>query len=157
MKKFAGRLMSLMVTAAMVLSMVPVAFAAETANYQTPTKSYEADEWIAVGTVSELKNALSNGGGASAADKEGLVMGVRLTQDITIDKASDSNKTSGTMLYVGYYKENDDDTTTTRAHTVVLDLNGYTLTTTNVERSRPPTLLRSTGPGSAISLRPRCG
>ena len=132
--KVTKRLLSLLVSAVMVLSMIPAVYAEEAAApYQTPSKTYEAAQWVEVGTVAELKAALTNNAGVNAEANADKVMGLRLTADITVTKVLDDNKTSNTMLYVGYYSSS----TVNRGQDLVLDLNGHTLTTDEtVQRSR---------------------
>ena len=90
------------------------------------SKTYEADEWVEVGDGATLISKMGNGSGVNASANAGKVMGIRLTDDITLTSTTKGMKTTGTLLYIGYYNSDD---TKLRAQDVILDLNGKTLKT----------------------------
>ena len=91
MTKAMKRLLSLAVALIMILSMIPAVYAAEgeeqtTPAYQAPSKTYEAAEWIEVGTGEDLIVQMKNGANVNATANNSKVMGIRLTDDITLSK-----------------------------------------------------------------------
>ena len=134
--KLTKRMLSLLLTVVMVLSMIPAVYAAgEAATEETwtpnPSQTYAVDgDWIEISTGAELHSLLANGSGKdpksiNIPENEGKTIGIRLTADI----ATKRDKTEApASFYIGYYSD-------TAANcfpvNIVLDLNGHTMTDTS--------------------------
>ena len=126
------RLFSLALVVAMLLGMLVVpagAAPAETAS--APSKSYEADVWYEVSTPQQLQSYLTASPSVHYASinceaNKGRTIGIRLTADIATKVDSATNYYA--VLYVGYYNE---DAEKCFPISLVLDLNGHTITDTS--------------------------
>ena len=145
MAKNLKKLLSLVLAMIMVLSLIPAVSAAETDEEvttepeteetvtYTPSKTYEADEWIEVETAEEFLALTASGTTVDALSinaeaNKGKVIGLKLMDDISIETTTKLYPGRYAAMYIGYYNA---DATKAFPVDVVLDLNGHTLTDTS--------------------------
>ena len=126
------RIFALLLSAAMVLGMIAVPAAAAPAETPvSPSAQYEADVWYEANTAEQLlayftNRPSTNGKSINRPENIGKTVGIRLMADVATQANGKSNQYA--VFYVGHYS----DTASERFPvSVVLDLNGHTITDTS--------------------------
>ncbi|MBR4864518.1 MAG: DUF4886 domain-containing protein [Oscillospiraceae bacterium] len=123
------RILALLLTLAMVMGMVVLPVSAEKAI--APAEKYQADIWLEANTPEQLlayftNRVSTNGKSINRTEYIGKTVGVRVMADMNIKADGKSNQYA--VFYVGHYSETQSEQFPV---SVVLDLNGHTITDTS--------------------------